>query len=123
MRTGELQAAGAPVTEKDIPSITQTSRRSAAAGHVSRADRRGLCDRVLRFVLYGVFGTILGRQFFPSSDPILELQGAAGAFAAGFLMRPIGGIVAGRIADRAERKSALVVNMMLMGLDGKDVDG
>ncbi|MBT3401381.1 MAG: MFS transporter, partial [Rhodospirillaceae bacterium] len=43
------------------------------------------------FGVYGFFAPIIGRLFFPSDDPTVSLIAAFGAFAAGFLMRPIGG--------------------------------
>lgn len=67
------------------------------------------------FVLYGIFAAIVGRQFFPSTEPALELLGAAGAFAVGFIARPIGGILTGILADRIGRRRALTLNLFLMG--------
>ena len=40
------------------------------------------------FAVYGYFATVIGREFFPSSDPASSLIGAFGAFTAGFLVRP-----------------------------------
>ena len=59
------------------------------------------------FAVYGYFATVLGRLYFPSSDPALSVVAAFGAFAAGFLMRPIGGLLFGRIGDRIGRRPAL----------------
>ena len=42
--------------------------------------------------LYGFFSSLLAPIFFPSSNPTLSLMASLGAFAAGFLMRPIGGV-------------------------------
>lgn len=47
--------------------------------------------------IYGFFAGIIGRLFFPSEKPVVSLIASFGAFAAGFLVRPIGGIVFGRI--------------------------
>src|SRR4051794_7885197 len=43
------------------------------------------------FAVYGYFAPVIGRKFFPSDDPSVSLIAAFGVFAAGFLMRPIGG--------------------------------
>ena len=51
------------------------------------------------FALYGYFVGIFSDQFFPSSDANASLIAAFGAFAAGFLVRPLGGVVLGRIGD------------------------
>ncbi len=52
------------------------------------------------FAVYGYFATVIGRLFFPSEDPAVSLIAAFGAFAAGFLVRPLGGLVFGRIGRR-----------------------
>ena len=79
----------------------------------------GLIGNVMEwydFAVYGYFATVIGREFFPSSDPAASLIGAFGAFAAGFLVRPLGGIVFGRIGDLAGRKRALQLSVMVMAV-------
>ena len=44
------------------------------------------------FALFSYFATIIGQLFFPSADPLASLLMSYGAFAAGFLMRPLGAI-------------------------------
>ena len=66
------------------------------------------------FGLYGYFATIIGKEFFPSNDPSNSLIAAFGAFAAGFLVRPFGGIVFGRIGDLLGRRRALKISILLM---------
>ena len=56
------------------------------------------------FGVYGFFAPIIGQLFFPSSDPTVSLIASFGAFAAGFLMRPIGGFIFGHIGDRIGRR-------------------
>lgn len=68
------------------------------------------------FAIYGFFAPILGKLFFPSEDPTTSLIASFGAFAAGFLMRPIGGAVFGHIGDRIGRKRALNLSVMLMAV-------
>jgi MHS family proline/betaine transporter-like MFS transporter len=68
------------------------------------------------FAVYGYFAPIIGRQFFPSDDPTASLIAAFGVFAAGFLMRPIGGLVFGHIGDRIGRKHALTVSVLAMAI-------
>ena len=53
----------------------------------------GLVGNVMEwydFAVYGYFATVIGRLFFPSEDPAVSLIAAFGAFAAGFLVRPLG---------------------------------
>ncbi len=68
------------------------------------------------FTVYGFFATIIGVQFFPDADKTVQLISAFGVFAAGYLMRPIGGIVFGHIGDRQGRKKALVISVLLMAI-------
>src|SRR4030095_6731404 len=58
------------------------------------------------FAVYGYFAQTIGQHFFPSKDPIASLIAAFGVFAAGCLMRPVGGLVFGHIGDRMGRKGA-----------------
>ncbi len=79
----------------------------------------GLIGNVMEwydFAVYGYFATVIGREFFPSSDPAASLIGAFGAFAAGFLVRPLGGMVFGRIGDLAGRQRALQLSVMVMAV-------
>src|SRR6476659_10573785 len=68
------------------------------------------------FAVYGYFAPVIGRQFFPSDDPAASLVAAFGVFAAGFLMRPVGGLVFGHIGDRVGRKAALTISVLAMAV-------
>src|ERR1700751_5680898 len=59
------------------------------------------------FAVYGYFAAIIGKHFFPSRDAASATINAYGAFAAGFLMRPVGGLLFGHIGDRISRRMAL----------------
>ena len=66
------------------------------------------------FALYGYFVSIFSTQFFPSDNPNTSLIAAFGAFAAGFLVRPFGGVVLGQIGDRIGRREALKLSVVAM---------
>jgi len=68
------------------------------------------------FTVYGFFATVIGAQFFPHQDKIVQLISAFGVFAAGYLMRPIGGVIFGHIGDRQGRKKALTISVILMAI-------
>jgi len=68
------------------------------------------------FVLYGYFATILGSLFFPKFSTIASLMATFGIFAAGFIMRPLGGIIFGHIGDKTGRKKALLWSIYLMAI-------
>ncbi|MBL3285228.1 MFS transporter [Rickettsiales endosymbiont of Paramecium tredecaurelia] len=66
------------------------------------------------YALYAQFATIIAKHFFPESD-IRDILTFA-LFAAGFVVRPVGGIVFGYIGDRLGRKQALVLGILIMAL-------
>jgi MFS transporter, MHS family, proline/betaine transporter len=68
------------------------------------------------FAAYGYFAATIGRHFFPSEDATASLIAAFGVFAAGFLMRPLGGVVFGHIGDRVGRKAALTISVLAMAV-------
>jgi MHS family proline/betaine transporter-like MFS transporter len=68
------------------------------------------------FAVYGYFAAIIGKHFFPSRDAVSATINAYGAFAAGFLMRPIGGLLFGHIGDRVSRRMALMLSVLTMAI-------
>jgi MHS family alpha-ketoglutarate permease-like MFS transporter len=66
------------------------------------------------FYVYAFTAIYFAPAFFPKSDETVQLLQAAAVFAIGFLMRPIGGWMFGRIADRRGRKTSLVISVVLM---------
>jgi MHS family proline/betaine transporter-like MFS transporter len=68
------------------------------------------------FAVYGYFAATIGRHFFPAADPLTSLIAAFGVFAAGFLMRPLGGFVFGHVGDRFGRKAALTLSVLAMAI-------
>ncbi len=68
------------------------------------------------FAVYGFFAPTIGKPSFPSEDPRVSLIAAFGAFAAGFLMRPVGAVLFGHIGDRIGRKKALTLSVLMMAI-------
>jgi MHS family proline/betaine transporter-like MFS transporter len=68
------------------------------------------------FGIYGFLATVIARKFFPGTDATAALLATFAAFGVGFLARPVGGIVLGRLGDIAGRKSALVLTIVLMAV-------
>ncbi|WP_267273651.1 MFS family transporter [Pseudomonas putida] len=66
------------------------------------------------FYVYAFCAIYFAPAFFPSDDPTVQLLNTAGVFAAGFLMRPIGGWIFGRLADRHGRKNSLMISVLMM---------
>ncbi|UCE64060.1 MAG: MFS transporter, partial [Nitrospirota bacterium] len=79
----------------------------------------GLVGNVMEwydFAVYGFFASVIGHQFFPSDNPTVSLIAAFGAFAAGFLVRPLGGLIFGRIGDLVGRSRALTLSVLTMAI-------
>ena len=68
------------------------------------------------FYLYGSLAAIIAKQFFAGTDPNTGFIFALLAFAAGFLVRPFGAIVFGRLGDMVGRKYTFLVTILIMGL-------
>lgn len=66
------------------------------------------------FYVYAFTALYFSSQFFPESNQTAQLLNTAAIFGAGFLMRPIGGWLFGRIADRYGRKRSLLISVMMM---------
>lgn len=65
--------------------------------------------------VYSAFSLYFASEFFPGSDPAAQFIKTSGIFWAGFLMRPVGGWLLGRVADRHGRRTALALSVGLMG--------
>jgi MHS family proline/betaine transporter-like MFS transporter len=79
----------------------------------------GLVGNVMEwydFAVYGFFAATIGKLFFPSEDPVISLIASFGTFAAGFLVRPLGGLVFGRIGDLVGRHRAMYLSVVTMAI-------
>lgn len=68
------------------------------------------------YALYGQVAWLLGTKFFPATDPVTALLATYGAFAAGFLVRPLGAIFFGWLGDTYGRRAAMVVAVLMMAI-------
>lgn len=68
------------------------------------------------FYVYSFCSLYFAHIFFPAGNTTTQLLQTAGVFAAGFLMRPIGGWLFGRIADRRGRKTSMLISVCMMCL-------
>ena len=66
------------------------------------------------FYAYTAFALYFAPAFFPNSDPVVQQLNAALLFAAGFLVRPLGGWLFGHLADHYGRRGALMLSVSLM---------
>jgi MHS family proline/betaine transporter-like MFS transporter len=68
------------------------------------------------FTVYALFAVYIGQNFFHNSDPTVQLMASFLAFGLGFVVRPLGALVLGSYGDRAGRKAALTLTIMLMAV-------
>jgi MHS family citrate/tricarballylate:H+ symporter-like MFS transporter len=68
------------------------------------------------FLIFGLFATQIGATFFPVKDETGRLLVTLATFGVGFLTRPLGGALIGRLGDRVGRKPAMLFSFGLMGL-------
>ncbi len=66
------------------------------------------------FTVYGLFAAYIAKAFFPAGTETASILLALASFGAGFVLRPIGAVVLGQYADRAGRRAALSLIIVLM---------
>ncbi len=67
------------------------------------------------FYIFGSLALILSEQFFPKTNPTVAFLSTLATFAAGFVVRPFGALVFGRLGDMVGRKYTFLVTLILMG--------
>jgi len=67
------------------------------------------------FYIFGSLATILSTQFFPLDNPTAAFLSTLATFAAGFIVRPFGALVFGRLGDMIGRKYTFLLTLVLMG--------
>src|SRR6266850_1790701 len=87
----------------------------SVAGNVIRGSLGNLIEWY-DWYAYAAFSIYFASVFFPSGNQTAQLLNTAGIFAVGFLIRPLGGWMFGRYADRFGRRAALTLSVTLMGI-------
>ncbi|MYR89595.1 MFS transporter, partial [Streptomyces sp. SID685] len=108
--TPQLKARGAaPAAARDVtvtdPALVKRAVKAAALGNAMEW---------FDFGVYSYIAVTLGKVFFPSGNPTAQLLSTFGAFAAAFLVRPLGGMVFGPLGDRVGRQKVLALTMIMM---------
>jgi MFS family permease len=96
--------------------------QTAASGSMTKEERKvifasslGTVFEWYDFYLYGSLAAIIAKQFFAGTDPSTAFIFALLAFAAGFIVRPFGALVFGRLGDMIGRKYTFLVTILIMG--------
>ncbi|WP_405918522.1 MULTISPECIES: glycine betaine/L-proline transporter ProP [unclassified Streptomyces] len=109
-------APAAPVPAPARPAAPQEATVIDPA-LVRRAVKAAALGNAMEWFDFGVYSYIavtLGKVFFPSGNPTAQLLSTFGAFAAAFLVRPLGGMVFGPLGDRIGRQKVLAITMIMM---------
>lgn len=97
--------------------FTEAPDHEAPIRRVAISSLLGITFEYYDFLLYGTMSALVfGLVFFPQSDPSAAAIAAFGTLAAGYVARPLGGVLFGHFGDRRGRKSILVVTMAMMGV-------
>ncbi|HLK31266.1 MAG TPA: MFS transporter [Puia sp.] len=67
------------------------------------------------FFIFGSLATVIASQFFPKTNPTAALLSTLATFAAGFIVRPFGALVFGRLGDLIGRKYTFLLTLIIMG--------
>ncbi|GAA2732719.1 glycine betaine/L-proline transporter ProP [Streptomyces nogalater] len=104
-RPTTLRAAKARNVTVTDPALVRRAVKAAALGNAMEW---------FDFGVYSYIAVTLGKVFFPSGNPTAQLLSTFGAFAAAFLVRPLGGMVFGPLGDRIGRQKVLALTMIMM---------
>src|ERR1700680_437029 len=67
------------------------------------------------FYIFGSLATVIASQFFPKTNPTAALLSTLATFAAGFIVRPFGALVFGRLGDIIRPKDTFFLTLVLLG--------
>lgn len=97
------------------PSAPQEATEQKGLMKVIMASSVGTLIEWYDFYIYGAMAVIIAKQFFPQDNPTAAFLAALATFAAGFVVRPFGALVFGRIGDLIGRKYTFLLTLLLMG--------
>jgi MFS family permease len=100
----------------DVATLEGSGVPLAAERRVIIASSVGTVFEWYDFYLYAILAPFFAGLFFPPGNQTAALLGAFGAYAAGFLVRPFGALIFGRVGDMVGRKYTFLVTIVVMGL-------
>ncbi|WP_082566692.1 MFS transporter [Arthrobacter sp. Soil764] len=102
-----------PVTPEALtPAAGAAELKNAKKAVVAAAIGNGL--EWFDLIVYGTFAVTISKLFFPTTNETASLLLTFASFGVSFIMRPLGGIIIGRYADRAGRKAGMMVSILVM---------
>lgn len=91
------------------------SQKKQSLAYIISASSVGTLIEWYDFYIFGSLATVLSTKFFPTDNPTAAFLNTLATFAAGFVVRPFGALVFGRLGDLIGRKYTFMVTLMLMG--------
>jgi MHS family proline/betaine transporter-like MFS transporter len=98
-----------------MPTSTENTTPERGLMQVILASSVGTLIEWYDFYIYGAMSTIIAGQFFPKENPTAGFLATLATFAAGFIVRPFGALVFGRLGDLIGRKYTFLLTLLLMG--------
>jgi MFS family permease len=95
--------------------MSKTNGSETKMGFVIGASSVGTLIEWYDFYIFGMLATIISKQFFPEDSGTSALLSTLAIFAAGFIVRPFGALVFGRLGDLIGRKHTFLLTLILMG--------
>ncbi|MBA4198627.1 MAG: MFS transporter [Chitinophaga sp.] len=95
--------------------MTNSNSETKGIWKVIGASSLGTLIEWYDFYIFGSLATVIASQFFPKTDPTAALLSTLATFAAGFIVRPFGALVFGRLGDLIGRKYTFLLTLVLMG--------
>ncbi|MFJ4356976.1 glycine betaine/L-proline transporter ProP [Streptomyces massasporeus] len=114
MSTASVVAPASLVKSRKAKTPDPTVTDPALVKRAVKAAALGNAMEWFDFGVYSYIAVTLGKVFFPSGNPTAQLLSTFGAFAAAFLVRPLGGMVFGPLGDRVGRQKVLALTMIMM---------
>lgn len=92
-----------------------TEEQPVSMRTVVMASSAGTAFEWYDFFVFGTLASVIGKNFFAELGDTAGVLAALGLFGAGFFFRPLGALIFGRIGDKAGRKGAFLITVILMG--------
>lgn len=109
MSTPAITPMTLPAAESKSPELNQDTKRTVFAAAL------GTVFEWYDFFIYGSLAAFFSTLFFPQGNQTAALLAALATFGAGFVLRPFGAIVFGRLGDVVGRKKTFLITMLVMG--------
>ncbi len=100
---------------KPMKSKTNSFAEQGVVRKVIAASSVGTMIEWYDFYIFGMLAKTISTQFFPEGNPTAALLSTLAIFAAGFIVRPFGALVFGRLGDLVGRKYTFLLTLILMG--------